>query len=213
MRVAVAGAGGMGREVLAWLRDARPDVLPVGFFTVEATERPAGLDVDLPVVTTIAQLRTLGTEGLVLGIGDGRRRQHVADEAKRAGLQLLKVVHPTAFLGPGITVSAGAIVAPGCLLTRDVQIGSGAVVNYGCKVGHDCIVDDYAFIGPGAVLSGGVNVGSGAFVGAGSVLLPGVRVGKHALVGAGAVVISNVPAGATVVGVPARILGREDFTG
>ena len=47
-------------------------------------------------------------------------------------------------------------------------------------------------------------VEAGALVGIGAVVLPGKTIGAWATVGAGAVVIDDVPAGATVVGVPAR---------
>lgn len=47
---------------------------------------------------------------------------------------------------------------------------------------------------------------SGANIGAGSVILGAILIGQCAVVGANAVVISDVPAGATVGGVPARVL-------
>jgi acetyltransferase-like isoleucine patch superfamily enzyme len=48
-------------------------------------------------------------------------------------------------------------------------------------------------------------VEKGASVGAGATILPGVKIGANALVGAGAVVTKDVPAGATVIGNPARM--------
>jgi acetyltransferase-like isoleucine patch superfamily enzyme len=54
------------------------------------------------------------------------------------------------------------------------------------------------------VLSGQVMVEEGAFLGAGAVVLPGLRIGAGAVVAAGAVVTADVPAGQTVMGVPAR---------
>lgn len=52
-------------------------------------------------------------------------------------------------------------------------------------------------------------VGAGAFVGARAFILPGVVIGERAVVGACAVVRHAVPAGATVAGNPARLVGRS----
>lgn len=51
-------------------------------------------------------------------------------------------------------------------------------------------------------------IGRGASIGSGAVIMCGVQVGEHAVIGAGAVVLDDVPAGATVVGVPARIVSK-----
>ena len=49
----------------------------------------------------------------------------------------------------------------------------------------------------------------GVFVGAGARILGKVTVGAHAKIGANAVVVKDVPAGATAVGVPAKIIASE----
>ena len=208
-RVAIVGAGGMGREALAWLRDTRLGLDPVAFFVADAGERPAGADVDLPVMTSVSELVAVGVDGVALSVGDGATRRDVADEVTAAGLTLVTVVHPSAFLGPGVTVGEGCIVAPGSVLTRDVRLGRGVIVNYGANVGHDCTIEDFAFIGPGTVLTGGVRAGSESLIGAGAVILPGLSVGDGAVVGAGAVVTQDVGDGSTVIGVPARLHGLE----
>jgi sugar O-acyltransferase (sialic acid O-acetyltransferase NeuD family) len=209
MRVAVAGAGGMGREALAWLRDARPDVDPVAFFVADARERPKGADVDLAVLDSVPRLHEHGVTAVVLGIGDPRIRSRVADELKAADLALMTTVHPTAFLGPGVRAGVGAILAPGCLLTRDVYVGRSAIINFRAAIGHDCVINDFTFVGPGAVLSGTVTIGARALVGAGAVVLAGREIGEDAIVGAGAVVTRDVAPGTVVVGMPAAPLSRD----
>ncbi len=212
MRVAIAGAGGMGREALAWLRDARPDVDPVAFFTADRDERPTGIDVDLPIVDSLEEVRERGAAVILLGIGTNVRRRLVRDEVTSAGLGLMTVIHPSAFCGPGVILGKGCLVAPGVILTRDINLGDGVIVNYGAKVGHDCRIDDDVFLGPGVILTGDVHVGQGAMLGAGAVMLPGVRIGVGATVGAGAVVTRDIAEGAVVIGSPAKPLESRHAT-
>ncbi|MBU0759834.1 MAG: NTP transferase domain-containing protein [Candidatus Omnitrophica bacterium] len=77
------------------------------------------------------------------------------------------------------------------VIGRNVNIGAGTIVaNYDGKNKHKTIIEDNAFIGTGTILVAPVRIGKGARTGAGSVVTK-----NH-----------NVPAGKTVVGVPARIL-------
>jgi serine O-acetyltransferase len=52
-------------------------------------------------------------------------------------------------------------------------------------------------------------IGDNVFIGAGAKVLGAVTVGDGARIGANAVVVCDVPAGATAVGVPARIVERR----
>lgn len=106
-------------------------------------------------------------------------------------------------MGIGIWIAAGAVINPG------VTIGDGVVINTGATIDHDCILSDYCDISPGCHLSGRTTVGRYAFLGTGAVTLPDVVIEERAVVGAGAVVLKYVPAGKTVVGVPARVLRRK----
>jgi serine acetyltransferase len=51
-------------------------------------------------------------------------------------------------------------------------------------------------------------LGEGGFVGSNGVAAPGVAIADWATVGAASLVVHDVPAKATALGVPARILGR-----
>ncbi len=52
-------------------------------------------------------------------------------------------------------------------------------------------------------------IGDDVFIGAGARVLGGIQIGDGARIGANAVVIEDIPAGATAVGVPARVLGSR----
>lgn len=53
-------------------------------------------------------------------------------------------------------------------------------------------------------------IGDDVFIGAGARVLGGIVVGDGARIGANAVVIQDVPAGATVVGIPARVIATAE---
>ncbi|GAB3247302.1 hypothetical protein GCM10027425_03020 [Alteromonas gracilis] len=87
-----------------------------------------------------------------------------------------------------------------------VRIGSGSVLADGVFVGSS----DHGRIDRHAVHpTGPIHIGERVFVGQRAVVLGGVTIGEGATIGAHAVVTRDVPAGATVVGVPARVVERH----
>lgn len=101
--------------------------------------------------------------------------------------------------------------------TAQVSIGDPVVVQPGLYVLHgQIVIDGLVEIGPGAVIAPGVTIGlragnvhgatleHGVHIGTGAKVIGPVRIGAAAHVGANAVVVDDVPAGATVVGIPAR---------
>jgi sugar O-acyltransferase (sialic acid O-acetyltransferase NeuD family) len=208
--IVIVGTGGMGREVAAWVADVGRGGDLLGFLDDDPATHGSTV-AGLPVLGGLDRLERgdLDVE-VVPAIGSPAGRARVLSWLDEAGVPLATVVHPSAIIGPHVTIEAGAIVCPGVILTCDVVVGCGAIVNYGAVVGHDGILGEACFVAPGVSLGGNVTVGEQADVGIGASVIQGITIGARAVVGAGAVVIRDVPAETTVVGVPARSIRRDD---
>jgi len=111
----------------------------------------------------------------------------------------------------------GVEIHPGARLGRRVFIdhGMGVVIGETAEIGDDCTLYH-------GVTLGGVSwdqgkrhptLGKGVVVGAGAKILGPFVVGDGAKVGSNSVVVKAVPPGATVVGIPARIVEHSSAEG
>jgi acetyltransferase-like isoleucine patch superfamily enzyme len=99
-------------------------------------------------------------------------------------------------------------IADNVRIHTQVFIPEFSVLEDGCWIGPNVVLTNARYpLSPGVKdqLAGPV-VRRGAKIGANSTILPGVVIGEYALVGAGSVVVRDVPAGAVVVGNPARVV-------
>jgi serine O-acetyltransferase len=81
---------------------------------------------------------------------------------------------------------------------------NGIVIFPGSEIGPNCLLFQQVTIG--STEAGTPRLGGHVDVGAGAKIIGPVTIGDHAKIGANAVVTKDVPAGATAVGIPARIV-------
>jgi serine O-acetyltransferase len=104
-------------------------------------------------------------------------------------------IHPAAKIGKGVFIDHGS----GVVIGETAEVGDGCTIYQGVTLG-------------GTSLSHGKRhptLGRNVTVGVNSSVLGAIALGDNAKVGGGSVVVKDVPANATVVGVPARVVMQD----
>lgn len=108
----------------------------------------------------------------------------------------------------GVKIGTNCKISSHSFLCEGVEIEDGVFVGHGVMFTNDkhpsAVNDDGSVRGEGDWQLVKTLVKKEASIGSNATILPGITIGEGALVGAGAVVTKDVPAGATVVGNPAR---------
>jgi bifunctional UDP-N-acetylglucosamine pyrophosphorylase/glucosamine-1-phosphate N-acetyltransferase len=150
------------------------------------------------------------------------RDSHVGDECEIGGSTIEgSTIHDRVTIGPYCHLR------PGCLLEHDVHLGNYAELKAShvgprTKIGHfsylgDADVGADVNYGAGAITANydgaakhRTRIGDGAFIGSDTMLVAPIEIGARAVTGAASVVTRDVPADATAIGAPARIMRNRE---
>lgn len=205
-RLIIIGAGGFGREVLQWALDCEKvqNEWKVTGFLDDNFAALDGYDCSFPILGDTSSYQIDNNDRFICAVGNPTIKLKLCTSLKDRGGIFTTLIHPSAYVGDRCVLGIGCILSYGALLTTDVKLGNFVTINVYTTVGHDVIIDDGCTLSAHCDVTGFARLERGVFLGTHASILPGGKIGEQAVVGAGSVVLRKVPAGATVMGVPAK---------
>jgi bifunctional UDP-N-acetylglucosamine pyrophosphorylase/glucosamine-1-phosphate N-acetyltransferase len=164
--------------------------------------------------TTIASEAVIGPQAQILDSKIGARTVIWSSVVESS------VVAEDVQIGPYSHLRPGCEIGPGCRIgnfaeLKMTRVGAGSQIHHFSYLG-DADLGEAVNVGAGTITANfdgtekhRTTIGDGAFIGVDTMLRAPVSIGPGARTGAGAVVTRDVPAGETVVGMPARRIGTR----
>lgn len=208
-KLVIIGAGGFGREMVAWARQSvqfEREWVIRGLIDDNLSALD-GMNTPAPVLGSISDYQPKSDDVFICALGVPKFKQKCSELIENRGGRFTRLVHRTAILGDNIEMAEGVILCPNAVISANNKLGKGVAVNLHSSVDHDAEVGDWSQINCHCDLTAAVKVGRSVFMGSRVSVIPEVSIGDGAYLGAGSVVLRDVPAGWKMIGCPARRIG------
>jgi len=206
MKLIIVGAGGLGREVYDYAREAfSEDQFDLCGFIDDRFDVQSTADTrSPPLLGTIRDYEPDSHDRLIVAIGEPSTRAEICTMLKSRGAEFATLVHPKAHVSSSAEVGLGSVIAPFATIGAWAQLGAFSHVHYYASAAHDTVIGKWVSLSPYAVVNGGAHLADGVFLGTRATINPARQVGEASKVTAGSVVYQDVPAYSIAHGNPAK---------
>lgn len=135
-----------------------------------------------------------GRVHLVFGIGYSNMpaRREAFERAKSSGYDFLTLIHPNASVEPSAQLGEGVVVLAGAVVDQYVSVGDLSYLHIGTKIGEKCRLGANNYFSAGATFGGSVQVGSGNFFGINATIVNDITIGSNCFINAGSLIYKPV---------------------
>jgi sugar O-acyltransferase (sialic acid O-acetyltransferase NeuD family) len=209
--IVIVGAGGFGREVLAWLRDAAglasssTDPFRVKGFLSQDPHALDNFQLDVEILGYIPEYTIEENDRFLVAIGDIHDKMDVIGQLQEKGAKFTSFVHPSALVAASAKIGEGVIICPFALVSDHVVVGDHAMLNFYASCGHDSVVGTGCVLSPYATLNGYSVLENEVFLGTHATVAGRRRIGHRSKIAANSAAMRDVPPRTFVEGVPGRL--------
>lgn len=210
MKIAIFGAGGLGREIsclLKLLDSEKKSWDMIGFF--DDGVRKGSQNEYGAVLGGMDELNAWTEKlALAIAIGDPKSIYSVVGRISNPKITFPNIISPDLLMHDQESFKSGKgnIIAAKCIISCNVKMGDFNLLNGNVIVGHDAVIGSYNAIMPSVNISGEVEIGDCNFLGVSSSVLQRVKVGNRVRISAGSVVIRKTQDDSMYLGNPAMKL-------
>ncbi len=160
-KLLIIGAGGHGQVVKAIASACDYDIID---FLDDKAPKAVGRLKEAPYIAP-------NYEGVIVGIGNNTLRRNITEQLEKVeGINIVTLIHPTAFVSSSAIIGKGTVVEPNATINANSKIGEGCIISVGVIVDHDSSIGYFTHINAGAICMAGSNVEVLTKVNAGEVI-------------------------------------------
>lgn len=157
----------------------------------------------------MTKLKKEGIFGIATEIANSKKRLEIKEKAKECGLELINVIHPSAYIASSVKLGKGNFIKAGAIIETNSIIGDCCIIDNGVIIPHDNIIEDGCHLAPGVTLGSSIRVGKHSIIGIGTSISTKIIIGKNVIVSVGSSVTRDIPDNSVVEGVPGKIIGKR----
>ena len=110
-------------------------------------------------------------DGVIIAIGNNALRRVITEKLERfEGINIITLIHPTAYVSPTAVIGKGTVVEPKAVINTNSKIGEGCIISVGAIVDHDSSIGYFSHINAGAICMAGSKIPALTKVNAGEII-------------------------------------------